>query len=357
MDDKQQFSKESSEQNEKSLDSQELFQQLAAEEPPVLADGTAPSVSSTAPRARREDGWQQYIGSMMLLAALIFTTAAGLVIFFDQGDESGDDSRNSDAAGNVDKPTVPPVSTQQATQQPTLETILESQNVAFLPTAAVDEAAIALLTPVPQAINPGAAVQRANLPFTEISSGGGGGFARYVVQTGDTLDGIREKYELGDVCTIVWSNDRRKVSPLRPGNELVIPPIDGYYAKIREPITIGELAEDTGVTPLEIIESPYNPDLEGSTAETLLIEGMQIMVPGGTGGNCNVWEAKPVPSGGDGDVVDSIRYYSLWGCEAEITGGGFPVQAPINNGQFFQGFSAYHTGVDLSAPIGTPIFA
>ncbi len=333
-----------------------LFQQLAAEEPPLDNDDTSPSATTPRPAVRSGGGlWLQYMGGLILLAALILTVAAGLVIFAGD-DEEPESAGGADTTTVSDKPTSIVPTDEAPASAPTV-VVAEPDN--FLPTAAVDEASIALLTPVPAATDSGAAVQRVHIPFTRQSGGGDQAFARYVVQQGDTLEAIKSTFNLNDLCTIVWSNDRSKVSPLRPGSELLIPPEDGVFFKIRESMTIAELAETTGVDPMDIIDSPYNPYLEGATPNNILLEGVQIMVVDGDGGNCNIWSGKPTVSGDEdgGDVTETIRYYSLWGCETTISGGGFPVQTPINNYQFFQGFSAYHTGVDLSGSIGEPLYA
>jgi murein DD-endopeptidase MepM/ murein hydrolase activator NlpD len=184
----------------------------------------------------------------------------------------------------------------------------------------------------------------------------------YNIQRGDTLEGIRKDFGLGDPCTLIWSNDRNKVSPLRPGAEILVPPVDGVYFKIRETMTIKQLAELTTVDPFAIIDSPYNADLFDATPDSLLVEGLQIMVPGGNGGNCNIWEAGPTVAGGSsgsGGTAGVSGSYSLWGCNASVQGGGFPATNPLGGSRytFFQGFSGAHTGVDLSADSGTPVGA
>lgn len=370
MDNQSQFKHNPSSQNDENS-SDRLFEQLAREEPPIDENDTSPSATSPsrAINVVSNDFMSRYLGTTILIASFLLTIAAGLIIFSDQSDDSSssDDTSantqniddesdastdvsteptNTTVAQNTDVPTSPPTNNSDA-------------SVAFLPTAAVDEAAISLLTPVPQATQNSEVVQRPNQPFTERSEGAGGDFVYYTVQNGDTLEQITQRYDLEDFCTIVWSNERRFVSPLRPGNQIVIPPVDGVFAKIRESKTINQLAEETGVTPFEIIDSPFNPTLDGAVPDSLLLEGMQIMVPAGNGGNCNVWTAKPVAEGGTSggaDVSAIVGFYNLWGCSANITGGGFPVQHPLNGGgQFFQGFSAWHSGVDLSSSTGTPV--
>lgn len=343
-------------------DSDRLFEQLAADEPPLLHDDTSPSATAPRPAIHLDGLWQQYLGGMMLLAALIFTIAAGLLIFLNNEPES--DTEQIASTDIFDKPTSMPAPS-VSTPVPTTVVAIEPEIPGYLPTAAVDEAAIALLTPVPVS-TVGTGITRMNLPFTQRSGSVERQFVNYTIQSGDTLDDLAKRFSLGDICTIVWSNDRRSVSPLRVGAHLIIPPEDGVFYKIRNQMTIAELAETTGVAAELIIDSPYNGVLEGATPENLLQEGMQIMVPGGNGGNCNIWVARPAPGGsGSGaaaapaftDISQTASFYGLSGCDATIAGGGFPSTHPVPNSQFFQGFSAYHTGVDMSAAVGTPVLA
>lgn len=332
-----------------------LFQQLAAEEPPIQPDDTASS--STRPRSAIGPGkvWQQYAGGIMLLAALMLTIIA--TVLFLQGDDESKPIATVDDTVAI-KPTVA-VSTLAPTDRPTLSvqnTDLSTNNV--LPTAAVDEAAVALLTPVPINLSNGAVVQRDNKPFTVLTGGTERGFSRHLIQSGDTLEALIKQYNLNDYCTIVWSNERRKISPLKIGSEIIIPPVDGVFYKIRESMTIAELSELTGVDAYSIIDSAYNPFLEGATPDNLLVEGMQIMVPGGNGGNCNVWSAKPTAGGSsDGSGSQIPSSYSLWGCSTPISSTGIPSLTPVGSYTFWQGFSSYHTGIDLSASTGTPVYA
>ncbi len=326
-----------------------LFEKLVAEEPPIKEGDTFPS--STAPHRAVRPGRDRVLSGMILLMALVLTIVAGLLIFLGQDSDDGETVQESPTAQQ-------PTATLQITSAPTVVAV-EPVESSQLPTVAVDEAAVALLTPVPADFNAGV-VQRSSVPFTEQTGEvAERDFIKYTVQQGDTLDSIIERHSLTDICTLVWSNDHRKVSPLRPGNELIIPPVDGVFAKIRETTSIAQLADDTGVTPEDIIESPYNTYLEGSTADTLLVEGMQIMVPSGDGGSCAIWSASPeVTTQSSADVSQTIRYYSLWGCQAQISGGGFPTLNPIGSGyQFWQGFSGGHSGVDLAAATGTPLKA
>ncbi|PJF44279.1 MAG: hypothetical protein CUN55_04815 [Phototrophicales bacterium] len=335
-----------------------LFRRLAAEEPPLYeVDDTQPSATApTAPFSPARSR-QQFVGGTMLLLSLIFTIGAVLLFFTTNNSDDTDPVGPSPFVEN----TVTPESTLTLiTPSPTLD-FIEPTAVAVLPTAAFDEAAVVLLTPVMPFVDR-LAVQRMNQPFTRSTGSSDNDapttLANYVVQQGDTLESIKNKFQLEDICSIVWSNERRKVSPLVVGATLIIPPVDGYYARIREPITIGELAERSGVTAESIINSIYNPLLVGATADSLLPEGVGVMIPNGNGGSCNIWAAKPgqVAPADPTNILGFIRYYGLLGCDASIGQGSFPVNVPYS-GSFWQGFSAYHTGIDISGNTGDPIVA
>ncbi len=346
-------------QNRLPEDSQRLFQQLAAEEPPVNLSDTSPSATAPHPTTQYEAGWQRYLGGSILLAALLLTMAAGLIIFLGNQDEANNTDENhqnstKDAPLVIIRPSLTPDVENPVDNPP-------DQNVGnpIRVTAAPDEQAVSLLTPVPSSADFGSAIGRDNQPFTFQVGSGERGFTSYVIQQGDTLDGITKKFNLEDVCTIIWSNERSKVSPPRVNAEILIPPTDGVFAKVREPITIKALAEATQVDPSVIIDSAYNTQLLGATAESMLVEGVSVLVPGGNGGNCNVWEPAVVTAGDGtaGSVAGGVANSGLWGCNAQVSTTGFPVQKPVANYDYWQGFSAAHTGVDLAAPVGTSIVA
>lgn len=359
--------------------SERLFQLLAAEEPPIdIHSDTAPS--KTAPRPAAVINKRRGIGRYILLGlgALLLLTIAATVVVFLQSDDTKQDVASSTPVNVVQNPTrvlptlVPtevrttqtPLPSETPTIAPTFEspdaqTELTSNLPAILPTAAVDEIAVALEQPPLQA-EESAGVEREVEAFTITGLAGRTQVVTYSVQPGDTLSRIAETFNL-DVCTLVWSNPRNRVSPLRPGNVLNILPTDGVFYKVVQNVTIQQIAEQTQVSAYSIIDSPFN-QLFGLAPDTILVEGMKIVVPDGNGGDCNIWTAPTTVSSGDGTAggvaAGGATGGSLWGCSYSGAGGGFPANNPMGSSyKFWQGFSSGHTGVDLSASPGSPVVA
>ena len=224
------------------------------------------------------------------------------------------------------------------------------------PTAAADEIAAALLTPVP-AEPFTKAVQRDAAPFTIRPETARSGVTQYTVQQGDTLQTIAAKFDLDDYYSLVWSNSRSKYSALRPGTQLNIPPEDGVYYEVTDNLTIAQLAEKYSVDPYRIIDAEYN-NLFGSVPETLLVKGMWIVIPGGEGERVNLLPANSSGGSGSGSAPGVVSGpYTLWGCSSNIGGGtSCPPPVRLKTITWMQGFSlGGHEAVDLAANVGTPV--
>jgi len=340
------------------------------DEPPRAADDTNPNLrvppsllsEEWPPRPRREHGgsWMQRAVALAMMASAVLLAAAAALIWLDGRDADApapDRDQAVSEASPFPTPTAPLPSTDAPTAIPAAPAALAQRATPpVLPTAAADEVAAALLTPVPQAVS-WAAIPRGSEPFTIRPASGRTDVTLYTVQDGDTLDSIAAQFELKDMYTLIWSNKASKYSPLRTGAQLNILPVDGVYHEVTEPLSIADLAEMYGVDPYAIIDSAYNDALFGSVPETLLPTGMWVIVPGGEAeralflpGNPN---AGSVASGGT--ISGS---YTLWGCTSNISGGSPPYSRPLSNYKWVRGFDpGGHTGVDLSARKGDNVYA
>ena len=99
-------------------------------------------------------------------------------------------------------------------------------------------------------------------------------FETYVVASGDTLTVIAEKFGLS-LSTILWSNSLTFRSTIRPGQSLIIPPIDGVQYSVKSGDTLSRIARQ------------YNGDIDRILAfnnmkstDSLSI-GQKIMIPDG----------------------------------------------------------------------------
>ena len=377
-----------------------LDERLRAEEPPITADDTPPShtarqelrlraeeppirVDDTSPSRRVPhffgDEWppkpvQPSRARLNIAAVLIVIGALGIlgVVGFIWANSRDDSPKPIDNTAPIAEalPSVVPAPTLAAATATALpptasgtDPLTAPQSEApqavaqGFPTAAAEEIAAALLTPAP-GNPPIGVVQRSSAPFTLLRGTGRTRVEQYTVSDGDTLESIAAHFNLEDYYTLIWSNKSSKYSPLRSGVQLNILPVDGVYYEVTEPITIAALGEKYGVDPYVIIDSEYN-DLFGSIPDTVLPEGMWIVVPGGEAERALFLQG-PISSGtGSTGTTDTVSgLYTLWGCTANVGGGSPPYSRPLGNFTWMRGFTpGGHTGVDLAASTGDPIYA
>ncbi|MBI2551375.1 M23 family metallopeptidase [Candidatus Uhrbacteria bacterium] len=96
----------------------------------------------------------------------------------------------------------------------------------------------------------------------------------YVVQSGDTLGHIAETYGLS-LSSVLWANNLTGRSPIRDGQKLVIPPVDGVLYTVKKGDSVSKIAKQFGADSQQILA--FNL-LESVDALTV---GSQIVVPGG----------------------------------------------------------------------------
>ncbi|MBN1564471.1 MAG: peptidoglycan DD-metalloendopeptidase family protein [Anaerolineae bacterium] len=392
----------------------DLEARLRAEEPPIMAEDTNPSIITRQalleqPAARHlqsskgksRGNLQRVVVLFVLLGAVILTGVEAYLWLQSEADtdksktvaaeespveaevinvpaetdaSSEADPKPSELPGETDHQDVQdaPITDTQDTDPPQIQNTnpapaLDQQSTTAItpqPTAAADEIAAALLAD-PAVDPPANVIVRNTAPFTFRTATQRTEIIQYTIQSGDTLDSIAAKFDLKDIYTLIWSNARNKYTKLNPGTQLTILPEDGVYHEVSEPTTIAALAEKYGVTPYDIIDADYN-NLFGSMPETLIPAGLWIAIPGGEGERINFFtpvvgttssgsSSSSGASGGGGSVIGQ---YNLWGCTSNITGGSPPALRPLQYYKFMQGFSlGGHEAVDLSGNVGDPVFA
>ena len=162
----------------------------------------------------------------------------------------------------------------------------------------------------------------------------------YIVQRGDTLSTIADKFSSPDnpisVDTIRWANDLTG-DDLSIGDELKILPVSGIAHKVSKGDTVYAIAKkyDTGAQ--KIVDFPFNDFANPETFS--LVEGQILIVPDGV-----MPSAKP--------TIRRPVYIAQGPTTISSAGFTWPLQGAIS-----QFASWYHMAIDITAPLGSPIVA
>lgn len=196
---------------------------------------------------------------------------------------------------------------------------------------------------------------------------------KYVVNGGDTLSAIAEKFSAPDnvitIDAIMWANSLKTTDILRPGMVLDIPRVQGTLHTVKKGDTIITIAkryskindkssteEITGVTQ-EIADINYlDIKVDGDDRIPVLVEGQKILIPGGVMpveapvkvavAPTNNLPAKPAatPAQQQPPKIVSAPGQFIW-----------PVQG--GRGLITQTFSKWHTAIDVADSSGPMLVA
>lgn len=163
----------------------------------------------------------------------------------------------------------------------------------------------------------------------------------YVVESGDTVSSIAEKFEIS-VNTILWENGLNDRSIIRPGDKLAVLPMSGINHEVAKGETLDGIAKKYGAEKEKILE--FN-DLE---EDAVLQAGRALLIPGGK-------KAAPayVPPARTG--LSAIR--NLAGAPAAKPAESGKMNWPADGGRITQYYSWRHLAVDIANKTGTPIYA
>ncbi|MBU0491089.1 MAG: M23 family metallopeptidase [Chloroflexi bacterium] len=174
------------------------------------------------------------------------------------------------------------------------------------------------------------------LPYTIIPKRPRRGVIVYVVQPGESVPVIAERFEITPE-TIVWANGSLEKTPdlLVIGQELIILPISGVYHTVLQGDTIESIAKKYQVDPQVILDCAYN-ELE----EPVVLQiGQKLIVPDGI---------KPY-------VPRAVYVYN--GPIPETANKGTGTFGWPTSGWISQKYWSGHQAIDIAGYTGTPIKA
>ncbi len=180
------------------------------------------------------------------------------------------------------------------------------------------------------------------LQSEEVRQYRGGEIIEHVVEEGETFSSIAKRYNL-EVETILWANNLKKTTKIKPGQELKILPIDGVRHKVTKGETIYSIGKKYGLKEEAqvqmIIDYPFNEFLNDETFD--LVVGQYLMVPEGI---------MPQPKA----PVVRTTYYAYTPDNPSATATG-SFMWPFAGGVITQGYKFYHRAVDVARRSGGPI--
>lgn len=163
----------------------------------------------------------------------------------------------------------------------------------------------------------------------------------YVVQGGDTIGGIANRFAVTQK-TILSANNMSDGNYIKPGQELLIPPITGVLHKVVKGDTIASIAKKYKVAEQDILDFNHLAD-----ASAISI-GQTIMVPGG-----EMPEAIPTTPSTSGSQPS---YSGRVPASAPSIGGG-KLNWPTVGRKINQYFKYGHTGIDAECTYSNPLYA
>jgi LysM repeat protein len=178
----------------------------------------------------------------------------------------------------------------------------------------------------------------------EVRAFRGGEIITHVVQEGETLSTIAQRYGL-QVSTILWENTITEKTVIKPGVELKILPLDGVRHRVARGETIYSIGQkydlDTAQVQV-IVDYPFNEFLNDETFE--LATGQYLMVPDGIIKERKADLVRPiariVQTTPDAGAVTAVGTFS------------WPAAGTIS-----QGYRFYHKAFDIASRSGGPILA
>ncbi len=174
---------------------------------------------------------------------------------------------------------------------------------------------------------------------TQISDNPKGEITEYRVQDGDTVASIAKTFGVS-MDTILWENNLKSVSAIKPQMIVRILPVTGVRHTVKRGETIYTIAKRYGVDAQVIADYTFNTFANDETFA--LTPGQELIIPDGI---------KPNEIQVDTRVVIAKEVAPLPGIKGE---GNFIWPT---SGRITQKYSWYHTGVDIANHDSPPVVA
>lgn len=174
----------------------------------------------------------------------------------------------------------------------------------------------------------------------------------YRVSRGDAMLRIAEQFKL-KAETLLYVNSQLEDNPhnLKPGMELLIPPVDGLYYEWKEGDTFEVVADQFRADPNEIINFPGNKiDLTDPSVQP----GTRVMVPGGSRALRDWTQDLQTAARGANTGTGGGNVANTCGGGPVAGGFGWPASSMVISGN---GYGPGHLGLDIQANEGDPVYA
>lgn len=159
-------------------------------------------------------------------------------------------------------------------------------------------------------------------------------FSSYMVQSGDSISSISEKFNLENISTLIGVNDIANTRLLRAGQEIEIPSADGLRYTIKTGDSLASIAQSYGASVESILDV-------NELSSSVLLPGDNLFIPGALLDSTSLKKALGNNERFTAPLSVPWRISSSYGYRADP----------------FTGTSTFHTGVDLAVPRGTPVKA
>jgi murein DD-endopeptidase MepM/ murein hydrolase activator NlpD len=177
---------------------------------------------------------------------------------------------------------------------------------------------------------------------------------KYTVGLGDAMSKIAEKFQI-KMASILYNNkDELNDDPhgLKPGMNLLIPPVDGIYYTWKEGDTLEKVAGEYKAKVEDIINFPGN---DADLTNPDFKPGALVMIPGGSRALLDWTQFVPTISRGSGTGTSELGGN---GCNGGLVGDGV-FGWPSNGSHTISGnnYTDGHLAIDITASEGEGVYA